>query len=82
MTTGFGSGSYKDVEDGQYTIIADEKGLRVVDFKGPDRDPMPKGLGPFSDKWNLVGNFALPAIKNRVLYEKLKGDYEKGKFIH
>jgi len=82
VTTGFGSGSYKDIEDGQYTIVADEKGLRVVDFKGPDRGPMPKGLGPFSDKWNLNGNFALPAIKNRVFYEKLKGDYEKGKFIH
>ena len=53
VTAGFGSGSYKDVEDGQYTIIADEKGLRVVDFKGPDSGPMPKGLEPFSDKWHL-----------------------------
>ena len=82
VTTGFGSGSYKDVEDGQYTIIADEKGLRVVDFKGPDGGPMPKGLEPLSDKWELKGNFALPAIKNRVFYEKLESDYEKGKFIH
>ncbi len=73
---------YKDVEDGEYTILADEKGLRVVDFKGPDGGPMAKGLEPFKDKWDIRGNFALPKIKNKKLYEKVKKEYETGKFMH
>jgi hypothetical protein len=74
--------TYEDVEDGEYTIIADEKGLRVVDFKGPDGGAIPKGLEPFRDLWNLKGNFALPKVVSRKLYEKMEEDYRKGKFVH
>jgi hypothetical protein len=74
--------TYKDVEDGQYTIIADDKGLRVTDFKGPDGGPMAKGLEPFQDKWSLKGNFALPRIKHTQRYEKLRKAYRDGVFSH
>jgi len=82
IIVGFDGGSYKDVESGEYTIIADETSLRVVNFKGPDNDPMPKGLEPFRDKWELKGNYSMPQIKNRKLYESLKNSYEKDKFTH
>ncbi len=73
---------YKDIENGEYTIIADHKGLRVVDFKARDGGPMPAGLGPFKDKWNLPGDFALPEIKNKKLFEKTKKAYNQKKFSH
>jgi hypothetical protein len=82
ITTNFSPGSYKDVEDGSYTIIADEKGLRITDFKGPGGGPMAKGLAPLKGKWGLKGNFALPKIKDKKLYGKLKKEYEAGKFMH
>ncbi|HAR45024.1 MAG TPA: hypothetical protein DCS42_14040 [Nitrospiraceae bacterium] len=80
--TNFSMGSYKDVEDGSYTIIADDKGLRITEFKGPDGGPPAKGLEPFKDKWVLKGDFSLPKIKDRTLYEKLKKEHEAGKFAH
>ena len=43
---------------------------------------MAKGLEPFKDKWDIRGNFALPKIKNKKLYEKVKKEYETGKFMH
>lgn len=82
ITTSFSAGSYKDVEEGAYTIIADEKGLRVTDFKGPENEPPAKGLLPFKDKWNLKGNFALPKIKGKRYYDQLEKEYEAGKFMH
>jgi hypothetical protein len=77
----FAGGSYKDVEDGEYTIIADGKGLRVVDFKGAG-GTMPEGLAPLKDAWSLKGNFALPAIKNKKQYERVKKAYDDGAFVH
>jgi hypothetical protein len=74
--------TYKDVEDGQYTIVADGKGLRVTDFRGPDGGPMAKGLGPFHDKWSLKGNFALPGIKHTQRYERIRKAYRDGMFTH
>jgi len=82
IIVGFDGGSYKDVESGEYTIIADETSLRVVDFKGPDNDPMPKGLVPFKDSWELKGNFSMPPVRNQKLYESLQNSYGKGKFTH
>ncbi len=82
IVTKFSGGSYKDVEDGEYTIIADRQGLRIADIKGPDGGQMPKGLAPFKDKWKLRGNFAFPKIKDKALYEKMKKDYAEGKFRH
>ncbi|HAM50825.1 MAG TPA: hypothetical protein DCP92_09100 [Nitrospiraceae bacterium] len=73
--------AYKGVKNGEYTIMADGKGLRVVDFKGPD-GAIPKGLEPFKDLWSLRGDFALPKIKSRKLYDKMEEDYRKGKFVH
>jgi hypothetical protein len=77
----FAGGSYKDVEDGEYTIIADNKGLRVVDFKD-DGGTMPKGLAPLKDAWSLKGNFSLPEIKDKSRYNRVKKDYEDGTFVH
>lgn len=78
----FGGGSYKDVEDGEYTIIADGKSLRVTDFKSAGQENPAKGLGPFKDKWVLRGDFSFPAIKDKNLYARLKKQYEAGKFVH
>ena len=77
----FAGGSYKDVEDGEYTIIADAKGLRVVDFKD-DKGTMPEGLAPLRDAWGLKGNFSLPKVKDKKHYDRLKKAYEDGTFAH
>jgi len=82
IVTEYAGGSYKDVEDGEYTIIADGRGLRVVDFKGAGGGPAPKGIRPFKDKWELKGDFALPGMKDRALYERMKKEYAVGKFLH
>lgn len=82
VTTHFSPGSYKDVEDGSYTIIADEKGLRVAEFAGPDGGPAPKGLEPLLKAWNLKGNFSLPKISREKLYQNLEQEYEAGRFKH
>ena len=77
----FSGGSYKDVENGEYTIIADDKGLRVADFKD-DSGTIPEGLAPLKDAWGLKGNFSLPGIKDRKRYDIIKKDYENGTFAH
>jgi hypothetical protein len=74
--------TYKDVEDGEYTIVADREGLRLIDFKGPDGGSMPRGLEPFAGKWTLKGDFSLPEITARKLYDKLENDYKSGKVVH
>ena len=78
----FEGGSYKDLGDGKYTIVADEKGLRVTGFKGPGGETVPKELVPFRDKWHLGGDFRLPAIRDVALYGKLEAAYKKGTFSH
>jgi hypothetical protein len=82
IATGFSAGSYKDVEDGGYTIIADAKGLRVTDFKGPDSGPPAKGLEPLKDKWMLKGNFELPKLKDQKRYDRMRREFESGRFAH
>jgi hypothetical protein len=77
----FEGGSYKDVENGRYTIIADAKGLRVVDFKD-ENGALPDGLAPLKDLWGLKGNFSLPGLKDRKNYERLQKEYERGAFAH
>jgi hypothetical protein len=77
----FAGGSYKDVEDGEYTIIADSQGLRVVDFKDTG-GTMPEGLALLKDAWSLKGNFSLPGIKDKKQYERVKKAYEDGAFVH
>jgi hypothetical protein len=74
--------TYKDVEDGSYTILVDQRGLRVTAFAGPDSGPTAEGLLPFMDKWTLPGDFSLPKMRDRGRYERLKSDYEKGLFVH
>ncbi|MDH4231608.1 MAG: cytochrome c3 family protein, partial [Nitrospirota bacterium] len=81
ITVPFTGGSYKDVEVGGYTIVADGKGLRITGFKGSGGPP-PKGLIPFLHKWDLKGDFALPGLKYRERYNKIKTLYEKGDFLH
>ena len=77
----FAGGSYKDVEDGEYTMIADRQGLRVVDFKDSG-GKIPEGLSLLKDAWSLKGNFSLPGIKNKKQYERVKKAYEDGAFVH
>ncbi|MGC2063749.1 MAG: cytochrome c3 family protein [Thermodesulfovibrionales bacterium] len=82
IITRFEGGSYKELEDGEYTIIADKKGLRVTDFKDPETGAIPKDLLPLKDKWSLKGDFSLPMIKNKALYRKMEAGYKKGTYIH
>jgi hypothetical protein len=77
----FAGGSYKDVEDGEYTIIADRQGLRVVDCKDTN-GTIPEGLALLKDAWSLKGNFSLPGIKDKKQYERIKKAYEDGAFVH
>lgn len=82
VTTGFTFGSYKDVEEGAYTIIADEKGLRVTNFTGEGGGPPSRDLAPFKDKWFLKGDFSLPKIKKKRQYKKLRKKYQSRQFTH
>lgn len=82
IITGFEGGSYKDLDNGEYTIIADKKGLRVTDFKDPETGTIPKDLLPLKDKWSLKGDFSLPAIKDRALYRKMEAAYKRGAYLH
>lgn len=66
----FSGGSYKDVEDGEYRIVADNNGLRITDIKGAKGGPMPDGLKPFAGKWTLKGDFSLPRLKTALFIRK------------
>ena len=77
----FSGGSYKDVENGEYTIIADEKGLRIADIKN-DKGAVLPDLAPLRDAWSLTGNFLLPGLKDQEQYERIKKNYEDGTFSH
>jgi hypothetical protein len=77
----FSGGSYKDVENGEYTIIANDKGLRIVDVKD-DKGAILPDLALLKDAWGLSGNFQLPGLKDRKRYEGLKKAYEDGTFTH
>jgi hypothetical protein len=81
ITVIFSGGSYKDVENGQYTIVADARGLRVTDIKD-ENGSLPKDLVRLQDAWSIKGNFSLPLLKDRAAYEKLKKDRDEGRFTH
>ncbi len=81
ITTPYSEGSYKDVDEGRYVISADEKGLRI-EFTDNKDAPLPEGLRLLKDKWVLVGNFALPKIKNKKYYYRLEKAYHAGMFAH
>ncbi|MBI5102852.1 MAG: hypothetical protein HZB33_13595 [Nitrospirae bacterium] len=78
----FEGGSYKDLDDGSYAIMADTKGLRVTGFRDSETGTTPKDLIPLKDKWNLKGDFSLPVVKNKKLYRKMLKNYEEGTFSH
>jgi hypothetical protein len=80
--TPYTEGSYKDIGEGRYAVIADETGIRVKLLNEADAAPLPEGLEPFRDKWALGGNFAFPKIKSHANYEQLEKKYKKGIFVH
>jgi hypothetical protein len=82
IMTPYTEGSYKDVGEGKYAVIADEKGLRVKLIGNPEGGPLPDGLEPLKGKWDLPGDFALPKIKNRKTYNRLEKAYKNGAFTH
>ncbi|MBI5043766.1 MAG: hypothetical protein HZC10_08095 [Nitrospirae bacterium] len=61
--------AYSDILNGSYTIVADKKGLRIDNIKGTGGGAPPNGLAQFVGKWNVPGNYTLPAIKK----EKYEG---------
>jgi hypothetical protein len=56
--------------------------LRVVFPTGTEANPLPEGLVQLKDKWTLSGNFAMPKIRDRKGYEKLKQMYLNETFVH
>lgn len=82
IETPYSEGSYKDVGEGKYTVVADEKGLRVMFPAGTEANPLPEGLVPLKDRWMLPGDFSLPKVRDGKNYEKLEKAYRKGDFIH
>lgn len=78
----FSGGSYKDVEDGSYEIIADEEGLRVTNLLGPEGRPPAQGLLPFMDKWGIRGDFSLPEVRDKARFTALEEDYKASRFSH
>ena len=82
IETSYTEGSYKDVGGGRYTIVADEKGLRVAFPPDTEANPFPEGLVPLQDKWTLRGNYALPKTRDVERYRKLSEMYEAGVFVH
>ena len=81
IITPYSEGSYKDVGDGKYIVVADGKGLRI-EFDQSKDEPLPGGLMPLKDKWFLSGNFDLPGVKNKRYYKKLEETYQKGAYKH
>ncbi|HMK61689.1 MAG TPA: hypothetical protein VK452_11175 [Dissulfurispiraceae bacterium] len=82
IKTSYSEGSYKDVGAGTYTIVADEKGLRIVFLPGTEAEPLPKGLNRLSDMWALKGDFSLPRVAARKQFEEIESAYRKGAFKH
>ncbi len=82
IDTPYSDGSYKDVGEGKYTIVADEKGIRIVFPAGTKTNPLSEGLVPLKDKWMLPGNFALPTVRDKNNYERIKKMYQSGNFVH
>jgi len=82
IMTPYTEGSYKDVGEGRYIVIADEIGIRVNLLSEADASPLPEGLEPFRDKWAVGGNFAFPKVKDLANYRKLEKKYTNGKFVH
>ncbi len=81
ITVKYSGGSYRDVENGQYTIAADGKGLRVAEIRD-ESGAVPKDLVRLQDAWAIRGNFAIPPLKDPAGYEKLKKSFEGGTFTH
>jgi hypothetical protein len=78
----FEGGSYKDVENGEYEIVADRNGLRVGAFRNTETGSIPKALEPIKDAWRLPGDFSLPEIRDAKKYKALKERYDKKQFDH
>jgi hypothetical protein len=72
---------------GSHLVVADGKGLYIRDIKAQDKIVVEKGytLSAFApwvylkDVWQIKGNFSLPPIKDRVLYQKMKNDAAQAK---
>jgi hypothetical protein len=68
--------AYKDVLAGHYIIVADGKGLRIENLSGADEKSIPEGLRPLVGKWQVKGNFSIPPVKKKAVYEKEQSRYE------
>jgi hypothetical protein len=69
--------AYKDVLSGSFTIVADEKGLRIGNLSGADGKTIPEGLKPLIGKWDLQGNFSIPETRDKRAYAEEKARYER-----
>ncbi len=78
---------------GSHTVLANDKGLFILNIKADEPIELSDGyklssLAPWyylKDKWFIKGNFALPKIKDRTRYERLRNDTAQAvrlKIIH
>jgi len=82
IETPYSEGSYKDVGEGKYAIVADEKSLRVVFPHRHGGNPLPEGLVQLKDKWTLSGNFAMPKLEIERVMRSSKQMYLNETFVH
>lgn len=72
---------------GSHTVVGNEKGLFIVGIRSIDAiEPVDgrkkSAFAPWSffpDKWVVKGDFSLPPLKDRKLYESAKGDPEQAR---
>ena len=72
--------------DGRHTVIADKDGLFIMDMKVTSAIKVKEGwkLSDFApwyylkDKWLVKGDFSIPMVMNRAVYEIGRKQYEEG----
>jgi hypothetical protein len=74
---------------GQHTVVGTKKGLFIAGIKAnspivPDQGTTLSSFAPWSfwpEKWRVKGDFSLPALKNRTLYETASKDPAKARSL-
>ena len=72
---------------GSHTVVAGKRGLSLKDIKTGDKIELTEGyqlssLAPWyylKDKWAIRGDFSLPPLKDRKLYDGVEGDLSKAR---
>ncbi len=71
--------------EGKHTITANRKGLFITDMQATTEIKIKEGwkiedLAPWyylKDKWRVPGDFSIPSVRNKAIYEKERKKYEE-----